>query len=482
MRRIIVFLLIFLFLQYIAKAEEKLFESPVEMPYHTQMTLSEFFEKYVKDVNIEKFIKNEIKNDYVEISLDKCLDITLANNFNVKIDYHDYKVSKYLYKNALSKFLPLLYTNSFISDYRGQFLVGGVLRDKFHETAISVNITAEHLLTEGGKQIFEAKASKYFEKSKNHEYNYSKSEALYYTIKYYYELLLAKLNIEIFLRNLVERNAQLAQANNMYYVGYGTKFDVIRSKSEAAQAKVKLLTALNQFRKAQANLSNVMGINVETALMPFENDIKPIELTDDKTQLEDYFKLAIANREDLKSYKDLISYEKQQKKVILTDFIPKPYIDYQQQFQGTVNHSVKPNYTTAFYLSWMPGENLGIGTYTKVKAQNERIKIKKLEMENKLRQIKDALISEYSSSYFCKKKILESKNRMDYTTESINLAMGRFNQGQGTLLDVIQAQTEATEARIGYIESVKEYNLAQAGLLFNTGTLSENIVKKNYNP
>ena len=481
MRKIFIYILIVIF-QINVSAEEKLFESPVEMPYHTQMTLSEFFEKYVKDVNIEKFIKNEIKNDYIEISLDKCLDITLANNFDVKIDYHNYKVSKYQYKNAVSKFLPLLYTDSYISDFRGQFLVGGVLRDRFHETAISVNITAEHRLTEGGRQICEARAAKYFEKSKNHEYKYSKSEAIYYATRYYYELLLAKLNIEIFLRNLVERNAQLAQANNMYYVGYGTKFDVIRSKSEAAQAKVKLLTALNQFRKAQANLSNIMGINVETALMPFEDDIKPIELTDEKTELEEYFKLAIANREDLKSYKDLISYEKQQKNIILTDFIPKPYIDYQQQFQGTINHSVKPNYTTALYISWMPGENLGVGTYTKIKAQNERIKVKKLEMENTLRRIKDNLISEYSSAYFCKKKISESKNRMNYTTESINLAMGRFNQGQGTLLDVIQAQTEATEARIGYVESVKEYNIAQAGLLFNTGTLNESIIKKNYNP
>lgn len=452
------------------------------MTYKTQMTLTEFFEKYVKDVNIEQFIKNEIKNDYVEVSLDKCIDITLANNFDTKIDYHDYKVSKYMYKNSLSKFLPLLYTSSYISDFRGQFLVGGVLRDKFHETAISVNITAEHNLTEGGKQIFEAKAGRYFEKSKKHGYNFTKSEAIYYTVKYYYELLLTKLNIEIFLRNLVERNAQLAQANNMYYVGYGTKFDVIRSKSEAAQAKIKLLTALNQFRLSQANLANVMGINVETALMPFEDDIKPINLADDKLILNDFFELAIANREDLKSFKDLILYEKQQKYVILTEFMPKPYIDYQQQFQGTVNHSVRPNYTTAIYLNWMPGENLSLGTITKLKAQDERIKVKRLEMENKLRNIKQLLVDAYSSSYFSKKKISESKNRVEYTNESINLAMGRFNQGHATLLDIIQAQTEVTEARVGYVEAVKDYNIAQAGLLFNSGTISADIIKEKYQP
>ena len=138
-------------------SKEVLFDSPIDLIYKIDCSLDEFCEKYIDDIDIEKFIKQETKNDYVVVSLDECLDIALKNNFNIAISDKDYYSSKYEYQNALSKFLPVLNTTSYISDYRGQILVGGVLRDQFHETAISVNITAQHDLTQAGKTIFEAK-------------------------------------------------------------------------------------------------------------------------------------------------------------------------------------------------------------------------------------------------------------------------------------------------------------------------------------
>ena len=91
--------------------------------------LNEFCSKYIDDIDIEKFIKEEMKEDYVLISLDECIDIALKNNFNIKINNANYKSSKYDFDNAKTKFLPILYASSYIQDYGGQILVGGVLQD-----------------------------------------------------------------------------------------------------------------------------------------------------------------------------------------------------------------------------------------------------------------------------------------------------------------------------------------------------------------
>lgn len=461
---------------------EELFDEEVYLFSNQTIKFDDFSSKYIKDIDIENFIKKELKNDYVVVSLDECIDIALKNNFDIKIQDHNYKSSKYEYQNALSNFMPILGVNAYITDYKGQLLVGGVLRDKLHETAISVTFQATHKLTEGGKQIFEAKAKRYFQKSKKHDYNFTKSQVLYYTVKYYYELLLAKQNIEIFLRNLIERNAQLTLSENLYSVGYGTKFDVIRSKNETAQAKVSLIRALNNFRVKQTQLAEIMGINVETAIMPFEKDVKELNLADCTKDVKLYFAAAFNNREDLKSYRDVVSYEKNVKYAYLTEFVPKPYITAEQRFQGTVDHSIKPNYMLGAYIDWYPGENTVLGTITKVKAQRETIKATKLQMENKLREIEKNIIEAYFGSIFNKKESETAKRRVEYSSESIRLAMGRFYNGQGILLDVINAQSEVTQARVEYISAVINYNISQAELLYATGIITKEILFENYKP
>ncbi len=482
MRRLYLILVFLLLNTNFIFGAEKLFEGPIDLPFKKDCSLNEFCEKFIDDIDIEKFIRQELKNDYKVVSLDECLDIALKNNFNIAIKEHTYKSSKYEYQNSLSKFLPVLKTTSYIADYSGQILVGGVLNDNFHETAISVNFTAEHKLTEGGRQIFEAKASKSFERARKHDLNFTKTETIYLVSRYYYEMLLAKLNIEIYLRNLIERNAQLTLAKKLQKSGFGTKFDVIRSETESAQAKVNLLEALNKFRLSQSRLANIMGIDVDSALMPFEDDIKPMNLVDANKSIGEFFTLALENREDLKSYKDLISYEKEIKNVYMTDFMPKPLLNFQQQFQGTLSTSIRPNYIAAAFITWQPGENTIMGTVTKIKSQKEKIKVRTLEFQNKLREIEQILADALSVSDFAKKEMVVTKQRVDYSNESIKLAMLRFNNGKGILLDIIQAQSEMTQARIEYVSTIAKYNIAQLQLLYNSGTITDEIIVENYKP
>lgn len=480
--RLLCAILIILIINTSLLANEIFFDSPIDLTHKKECNLDEFCKNFIKDLNIEKFIKEQIEADYVVVSLDECLDVAYKNNFGVQIADKEYFSNRYLYQNALSKFLPMLSTTSYIADYRGQILVGGVLRDSFHETAISVNLTAQHDLTQGGKTIFEAKASKYFARSKKHDLNFTRSQVVFYTTKYYYEMLLAKIYIEIYLRNLIERNAQLTLAKNLANSGFGTKFDVIRSQNLSAQARAKLMQSLNDFRISQSRLANLMGIEVETALMPFEDDIKLMNLIDENQELESFFSLALDYREDLKSYSDLIKYEKQLRNILMTDFTPKPLVSFQEQFQGTIGNSVRPNYIITAFLSWQPGENMLFGTVTKIKAQNEKIKQRKLEFENKFRNIQQEIINARTTSIFNEKQMTINKDRMEYSQESVKLAMLRFNYGKGILLDVIQAQGEATEARVEYVASIIKYNISQAELLFSCGKLSLETIVKNYKP
>lgn len=482
MRIVRLILLILLINLNFSYANENLFDSPIELIHKKDCSLDSFCKQFVDDVDIEKFIKREMEYDYVVVSLDECLDVAMKNNFNVQISDKEYFSYRYEYQNALAKFLPTLGTTSYLSAYQGQFLVDNILSDSFNETALSFNLTVRHDLTQGGKTIFEARAAKYFAKSKKHDLNFTRTEVLYLTTRYYFEMLLAKINIEIFLRNLIERNAQFALTKNLATSGFGTQFDVVRAQNLSAYARVELLNALNQFRLSQSRLANIMGIDVQTPLMPFENEINPMNLVDVDTDTKDLFKIAIENREDIMSYKDLISYQKQVKNSYYTDFMPKPLVDYQYQLQGTLSTTISPNYNITLAMVWKPGEYLGVGTATKIKAQKEKIKKTALELENKLREIEQLIADAKSTSIFSQREMLINKSRLDYSRQGIKLALLRFDNGKGILLDVIQAQSEATQARVQYASSIIRYNIAQVELLYNIGTITSQKIIDNYNP
>ena len=102
--------------------------------------------------------------------------------------------------------------------------------------------------------------------------------------------------------------------------------------------------------------------------------------------------------------------------------------------------------------------------------------------ENKTRNIEQAIVDSRSNSIYSKRQMVINQKRLEYSQQSINLAMLRFNNGKGILLDVIQAQSEATLSRVQYIASITKYNIAQVELLFNIGMIDSDKILEKYNP
>ena len=98
--------------------------------------------------------------------------------------------------------------------------------------------------------------------------------------------------------------------------GLGTKFDVIRSKTELAQAKQNLLDALQEFRLSQARLANIMGIEITSSLMPVELEAQEYMLIDKEKTIEDLYNTACLSREDVKKIRSQIQALKEYAKRI----------------------------------------------------------------------------------------------------------------------------------------------------------------------
>ena len=435
-----------------------------------------------KELNLENEIKDFLSQEIIPVSLDECLCIAIENNFNIKTQFETYKSYEYLHKNALTKFLPEVAYSWYSIYYRGQVLVGTALVNRFNELALSSSLIVRHSLTEGGKQIFNSKEAKFKKLAQNENLKFTKEEILMYTSVYYWQLLQAKINIEIHLKNLYERTAQLNLTKNLEISGMGTKFDVIRQKNEVASAKRSLIEAMNNFRLMQAKLSNTMGIEIKTPLYPIEKEVKPNNLVDNNLELEDLYEVAYKNRKDIKAIKNEIKAAKYNKKSIYTDFSPKPRIFYQNQYQGTAKIGLGRSNVVGVYVDWALGENTGLGTITKAKAKQYEINSMEYMLQNKIREIEEELLNSYYNSKLLLQRIDITKKQVDYATESVTLAEMRLDTGEGILIDVIQAQSQKTNARIEYLQAVIEYNINQVELLFNEGIINIDRIVENYKP
>ncbi len=361
-------------------------------------------------------------------------------------------------------------------------LVGGVVPDEVKELAISGTMHVTHDLTKGGEQIFEAKAQKFKARANLNNLDFTKDEIILETAKKYYELLKAKISIEIQLKNLYERTAQLKLTQNLMEAGLGTKFDVIRSKSEQALAEQSLISYMETFRSAQAQLANVMGIDVSTAVYPIEIEMQPFILVDENLSPDELFKIAKFSRDDIKTLENQIKTMKQEKYKVYTEFVPKPRILYQGQFQGTARVGVYGNNVVGAYLDVPIGSRLGVGTVTKANSVQARIESAKYKLQQLLRDIEQNIISDYYSAELLKERIEIAKRQLNYATESVKLAELRLDAGEGILIDVIQAQGIKNNARIELLNTIVEYNVNQIQLLYDNGTISYDNIVKNYKP
>jgi len=433
-------------------------------------------------VDVKAEIIEHFKDEPLPVSLDECIATALLNNFNIKVAHYDYISSKWLHRNALAQFLPDVTFQGYSIYYKGHVLVGGVVPDNVEELALSGNLNVSHDLTKGGEQIFEAKARKFKARADLNNLDFTKDEIILETSKKYYELLKAKISIEIQLKNLYERTAQLKLTQNLMEAGLGTRFDVVRSKSEQALAEQNLIKFLEQFRSAQAALANVMGIEVSISVFPIEDEVKPFILVDEALTPDELFKTAEFSRDDVKTMENNIKTLKQQKYKVYTDFIPKPRFLYQGQFQGTARVGVYSNNVVGAYLDIPIGSHLGVGTITRANSVQAQIDGAANELEQLLRNIKQNIISDYYSAELLKERIEIAKKQVTYATDSVKLAELRLDAGEGILIDVIQAQTIKNNARIELLNTIVDYNINQIQLLYDNGTISYENIIKNYKP
>ena len=203
---------------------------------------------------------------------------------------------------------------------------------------------------------------------------------------------------------------QLAYNEMIYKIGTGTKFDILRSKSEVESAQSDIENAIFNLKVAQTNLANLIGMPILSNLLPKDKFINKIELVDDSKSVEELFDSALIMRNDIIAKENSIKSLFAKRNANFSDIIPTVSVSWQGAIVGTFATGGRRNDTLGLSVTAPIGKNLGVNTWTKYKMDNINCKVAQLELDRLKTEIQQNIANNYYSIR-AKSEIINSKNQ-----------------------------------------------------------------------
>ena len=244
-----------------------------------------------------------------------------------------------------------------------------------------------------------------------------------------------------------------------YQTGRISKFDLLRAKVEVANLKPNLIRAENNLRLAKEGLAILLSLPAHSIRLSGEFKFEPIRIN-----LEEALKKALSSRNDLKSLnlqRDIIEvYSRLAKLAHAPSLYLRGNYQYNKPSGGEDEWGEDWNINLVLSLSLFDGGK----SQTIIKQRKSQLK----EVELSLGQLKDRIMLEVKSAFWgmevAEESISAQKENIGQAEEALSIAELRYKSGMITNLEVLDAQLALTQAKMGYLKSLYDYNIAKAKL------------------
>jgi outer membrane protein len=320
---------------------------------------------------------------------------------------------------------------------------------------------------QGGRTLSAIRAARLQKEQALLNYQSAVADALLTTRVAYYDVLVAEQQITVNEASVTLLNEELQDQQRRYDAGTVPRFNVLQAEVAVANARPPLINARNAYRVAKNNLSNLLGYNLPRNVW---EDI-PLNLTE-KLDAQPYnIELPAAIAQALERRTELAALERteglQRENIINARAGYKPTIqamagyDWRSsQFSGAGTQTEYEGWVIGGQLNWNIFD--GMLTYGKVVQAKAQLAHAKADVEDRARQIELEVRTDYSSLIEAR-EVLESQQKVqEEAEEALRLARARAEAGTGTRLDVLNAETQLTQARTTQVQALHDYDVARA--------------------
>ena len=402
-----------------------------------------------------------VVTDSAAITLTECRGLALKRNLSVRSARADVQSAKASVLGARSAYLPRLSMSGWWTRYEEKsfFMQGGDFEIDDQSYRLSGN--ASLTLFDGMGRLSGYRASLARRTGATEALRSAAQEVAYETERLFVEALRSDALREVNEEAVRLSAEQLKKTRAMLDLGAATRADVFKAEVDHSNNQLALLRAKRDRRLATAGLASFVGLD------PLED----LELLDDAPPAEDLpvlgdaVKAARASHPRLGTARAGVGAERWGVRSAQSGFFPSLNLWSGISYQDTEWSALNDERT-----EWSYGVSLdftvfdGFLTTAGVRQARSSLLSSEAAVESAEREVVLGVHSAHLDVEIARESIGVAGSGVRSAEEDLRLAQERFKLGEGTILEVIDAQVNHTRARTSLVSATYDLRLAQAGL------------------
>lgn len=293
----------------------------------------------------------------------------------------------------------------------------------------------------------------------------------------FYLVILNKALIGVQEESVQLLESQLKDQENRFEAGTVPRFNVLQADVALANQQPALITARNNLRIAQIQLTRTIGLDFD----PRRGDKPPLECIGELSFQERAIPLTAAielgkeRRPLLKQQRSNILNQVQQVGVAFGGFQPSVSLNGGYEYRSNPFSDRLRDVAEGYFIgvtgSWAIFD--GFLTAGRVKEARATLSQAKISYDDAVRQVELEIQQAYSNLQQDRELYFSQSKNVDQAREALRLASARLGVGAGVQLDVLNAQLALTQAQSTRLSALSAYNTDLAE--FDRATATDTI-------
>ena len=399
------------------------------------------------------------------LTIEKCVDIALKNNPQLRIAQSSYDLSSSNLTGMRSSLFPQISLQSSYAKNGGTFFFGPTARPANYEN-YAVGFQAQQLVFDFGKTFSRISATSDLKDASEQDLVFAKQSLILSTYIAYFSYLQAERIQEVNLESLKQAKEHLDQAEKFYDVGKKPQFDVLKARTDEANARVNLITSQNNLIVSKLQLENVLNTKLGDRIHLKDN----LELSKDTVSLDNALKISYMNRPELIGNKYRVEASKSFVTSAWTANLPTISATGGYTWRG---YALNEN----FLNSWNVGLNFtlpifqGFALDAGIDQAKANLNIAEAQYDYSLQAVNLDVQQQYVSVKLALAKIDATKSLVQQAEEAFKLAEARYKEEVGSPIEITDARVTLLNAQTTYIQSLYDYQVAYVRLQKAMGVL-----------
>jgi outer membrane protein TolC len=253
--------------------------------------------------------------------------------------------------------------------------------------------------------------------------------------------------------------------------GYGMQLDVEQATIQLADRENDQLVVENNYQSTEVVLATTLNIPVVNNLEPSEPELTAVNLIEKEVTLDSLLLTAKEKRPELKDLAEQIKASKAQYQASYSDLFPTLGLG---SYYGQVGpfSNLRDTYSRSISLNYDVLKNMGVATFGNIKSLRAEWQQTLLKLEKKNNDIEKNIADAYFDWQYQQKQLVVAEKKVKAAEQAERIAKARLTTGFGIQLEILKAQSDLAQARMGYYESIYQANVAQLRLLYETGQMT----------